>query len=1000
MYADLGLLLVTSVMGQIFAPIFNISKAISASSNFFDMIDAERVTGNGKRAPEVSAHGDIRLANITFAYPTRPGTQVLKNFSAVFPAGKTTALVGPSGSGKSTIVALLERWYDLDNNAEIQVDEHSIAMVEKTEMPADDKPEDEPAIALSAGHIVTDGHSINAFDLKWWRAQIGLVQQEPFLFNDTIEQNVAYGLIGTQWENADPEKKLELVQHACREAFADEFICKLPKGYSAVVGEGGVKLSGGQRQRIAIARSIVRQPAILILDEATSAIDVKGEKIVQEALNRASRNRTTIMIAHRLSTIRKADQIIVLRHGTKIEEGTHGELLSIANGVYKGLIQAQTIEEDNTVAQSTEAGDTMMETERSISRSSNVRQRTAPFASSVAIDGVQMEEAPRASLHESKGVVKTVGALLYEQRARWPFYGLVLLSAMACGAAFALQSWFFAQLVQTFQYTGQRLIDAANFWSLMFFILALVVATSYATLGTSSGIISAHTGTFCRIDYLRSTLKMPITYFDREENSSGTVMSRLSGDPKQLQELLSVNSAFPMISVFNVVACVILAFYFGWKLTLVTFFAVLPVILGASFMRTRYEVTYERWNAEVFESSSQFATEAVSAFRTVSSLTMEDMVIDRYRVLLQDQIKTSTRTATYATLIYALTDSVELLAMALTFWYGGQLLASREYQPVQFFVIYSAIIQGAQAAGQYLSFSANVVKASAAANRILELRAESLNQHEVATLSTRPRTVLGAKVEFKDVNFSYPSNPAPLFSHLNITIQAGQFVGFVGPSGCGKTTTISLLERFYEPNSGMITIDDQDITTLDISPYRHDLALVSQEPRLFSGTIRQNLLIGINNESTVSEEQMVQACRDAEIHEFLISLPEGYDTELGQHTQTTLSGGQKQRLCLARALLRRPKLLLLDEATSSLDSQSEKLVQGAIERLAGQRSMTVIAVAHRLATIQKADVIFVFGERDAESRKGTRVVERGSHKELLARRGVYWSMCQAQALDQ
>jgi len=986
-------------MGQIFTPIFNISKAISASTNFFDMIDADRVASDGKREPDVSAYGDIKLEDVTFAYPTRPGVQVLKSFSAVFQAGKTTALVGPSGSGKSTIVALLERWYELSDNAGMHVGEGPTTMVEKAEASADHERMKEQATIVSTGHIVTDRHNINAFDLKWWRAQIGLVQQEPFLFNDTIEQNVAYGLIGTQWENAEPAKKLELVQHACREAFADEFICKLPKGYSAVVGEGGVKLSGGQRQRIAIARSIVRQPAILILDEATSAIDVKGEKIVQEALDRASQNRTTIMIAHRLSTIRKADHIIVLRHGKKVEEGTHEELLSVADGVYSGLVYAQTIQEDRTPAHSTEAEDSMLEAERSISHNSKPRGRIASFASSVAAEGAKAEQGTQASLYKKKGVVKTVGVLLYEQRARWPYYGLVLLTAMACAAAFALQSWFFAQLVQTFQYTGARLIDAANFWSLMFFILALAVAASYATLGTSALIVSAHTGTFCRLDYFRSTLKMPIPYFDREENSSGTVMSRLSGDPKQLQDLLGINSAFPMISVFNVIGCVIISFYFGWKLTLVTFFAALPVILGASFMRSRYEVTYAKWNAKVFESSSQFATEAVSAFRTVSSLTMEHVVIDRYRTLLQDQTRASTRTATHATLVYALTDSVELLAMALTFWYGGSLLASREYEPIQFFVIYSAIIQGAQAAGQYLSFTANVVQATAAANRILELRGKSASQHEAGTPTTNPRTALGAQVEFKDVNYSYPSNPAPLFTHLNITIQAGQFVAFVGPSGCGKTTTISLLERFYEPNSGTITVDEQDITSIDAPSYRRDLALVSQEPRLFSGTIRENLLIGIADESTVSEEQITQVCRDAEIHEFIASLPEGYGTELGQHTQSALSGGQKQRLCLARALLRRPKLLLLDEATSSLDSQSEKLVQGAIERLAGQRSMTVIAVAHRLATIQKADVIFVFGERDAESKKGTRVVERGSHKELLAKRGVYWSMCQAQALD-
>lgn len=508
-----------------------------------------------------------------------------------------------------------------------------------------------------------------------------------------------------------------------------------------------------------------------------------------------------------------------------------------------------------------------------------------------------------------------------------------------------------------------------------------------------------YTGTTCKKDYFRSALKMPIPYYDRQDNSSGTVMSLMSGDPKQLSELLGLNGAFPLISVFNVIGCAIVSFYFGWKLTLVTLFGVMPVVMAGSFFRLRYEVQFETMNAKVFADSSQFATEAISAFRTVSSLTMEDSIINKYRDLLREQIYKSTRKSSYAMLLYAFTDSVELCGMALTFWYGGQLLASREYEPMQFFVIFAAIVQGAQAAGQYLSISPNIAKATAAANRILQLRAEAkLNSEGLSQNEMPTRNGFGAKIEFEDVSFHYATNPAPLFSHLNISIEPGQFVAFVGPSGCGKTTTISLLERFYQPSMGRITFDDVDINNIGTASYRRELALVSQEPRLFSGTIRQNLLIGVD-ESSVTEEEIFQVCRDAEIHDFITSLPESYETELGLNAQTALSGGQKQRLCLARALLRKPKLLLLDEATSSLDSQSERLVQGAIERLAGQRSMTVIAVAHRLATIQKADVIFVFGERDVDGRRGSKIAEKGTHQSLLARKGIYWTMCQAQALD-
>lgn len=254
----------------------------------------------------------------------------------------------------------------------------------------------------------------------------------------------------------------------------------------------------------------------------------------------------------------------------------------------------------------------------------------------------------------------------------------------------------------------------------------------------------------------------------------------------------------------------------------------------------------------------------------------------------------------------------------------------------------------------------------------------------------------GAKIEFTDVSFKYPTRESPIYRNLNISIESGQFVAFVGPSGCGKTTVISLLERFYEPVSGSISFNGQNVTGIEIASYRRALSLVPQEPRLFDGTIRENLVLGLDS-ADITDEMITSACKDASIHDFIVSLPDGYATPLGISTQTALSGGQKQRLCLARALLRNPQLLLLDEATSSLDSQSEKLVQAAIERLVGQRSMTVIAVAHRLATIQKADVIFVFGE--SEVGRGSRILEQGTHNELLRRRGTYWQMCQEQALD-
>lgn len=276
-----------------------------------------------------------------------------------------------------------------------------------------------------------------------------------------------------------------------------------------------------------------------------------------------------------------------------------------------------------------------------------------------------------------------------------------------------------------------------------------------------------------------------------------------------------------------------------------------------------------------------------------------------------------------------------------------------------------------------------MAQATGAANRILSMRPP-----KDAPPPTYPALLDppgGVSIDFRDVSFTYKSRSSPVLSNLNLHIAPGQFAALVGSSGCGKSTTISLLERFYDPTSGVILYNAQDITTLSPSAYRAQISLVSQEPTLYEGTIADNIALSVD---TATPAEIQAACEAAQIHTFIASLPDGYATRLGPKG-TSLSGGQKQRLSLARALLRKPKLLLLDEATSSLDSASEKLVQAAVEQAAGEGGRTVVAVAHRLATVQRADVIFVLGSG--------RVLERGSHYELLRQKGVYWQMVSLRA---
>ena len=531
-------------------------------------------------------------------------------------------------------------------------------------------------------------HSIEDLDRKWWRTQIGLVQQEPFLFNESIYDNVSRGLTGSAWEKDSSEQKRELVEEACKEAFADDFIRRLPDGYETLVGESGIKLSGGQRQRLAIARSIIKRPSILILDEATSSIDVRGERIVEAALERVSKHRTTITIAHRLSTIKKADKIIVLKEGTAVEDGTHSELISREDGVYANLVRAQHLELGAT-------------------EHDELKEKTEPeleLVPSKQRDPEISETYPATpSMSKRSGFFSSVGRLLYEQRYHRLIYCFILLGAMGGGAAFSLQAYIFSHVIVVFQYTGARLNSGGNFWSLMFFILALGVAVCYVFIGYAANSLSVQVSTIYRQSYFESILNKPIPWFDDQERSSGTLAARLSTDPQQLQEVLGPNMALPLVAIFNITGCTIISFVFGWKLTRVTFFSALPVIIAASFLRIRYEIDFESFNAKVFSESSKFAAESIGAFRTVAALTLEDTIIKRYRNLLDNQVSKAVKKGSYSVLVFALSDSLELACMALAFWYGGQLLGSREYNVLQFFIIYIAIVQGGQAAGQFLA---------------------------------------------------------------------------------------------------------------------------------------------------------------------------------------------------------------------------------------------------------------------------------------------------------
>jgi ATP-binding cassette subfamily B (MDR/TAP) protein 1 len=737
-----------------------------------------------------------------------------------------------------------------------------------------------------------------------------------------------------------------------------------------------VKLSGGQKQRIAIARSIIKKPQIIIFDEATSAVDAKSEKIIQLALDRIAQSRTTVTIAHRLSTIRKADNIVVLQAGRAVEQGTHESLIDDPSSVYSALIRAQSLH---------------------LSTSDHVEPEEqyidADGVSKKIIDNIHQDFGPNplgidhtTQIVKSQNLFQTFQRLLQTQRAHWYALAGIVVAAMAVAAATPIQAWLFAKVLGVFLLSTEAAKSRANFWALMW--LALAAGSGLANLceGWVGLRVQYSVSAVYKTQYFTDMLYQRISFFDKDINSHGTLSSRIASDAKSLEEVFGLNLGLALSGMFNVVGCIIISLVFSWKLGLVALCVTMPIMLSSGFWKYRHEVQFDKMNSSVFAESSQFATEAIGAIRTVSALTMENTITERYSKLLADHVQAAHVKALWTSGLYGFVDSAGLGCQALIFWYGGRLLASGEYSFEAFFVCYMAMIQGAEAASQVLSVAPNTAQATAAANRIFEIQ-ESADIQRAGPSNdnnqTLPEAEGGVRVELQGVHFKYPTRDVSVFEGLNISIEKGQYAAFVGPSGCGKTTIISLLERFYDVDSGhgAITCNGININDINVYDYRRHLSLVAQEPTMFRGTVRDNILFGIPDPDSVSEERIHQVCRDALIHDFIVSLPQGYDTDVGSKG-TALSGGQKQRIAIARALIRDPKLLLLDEATSALDSESEKIVQAAFERARSGRTM--IAVAHRLSTIQTADVIFVFDDG--------MVVEKGNHAELVKKQGVYWEM--------
>lgn len=817
--------------------------SVAAAGKIFNTIDRASplnpMSDEGKKLENVE--GTVELKNIRHIYPSRAEVVVMEDVNLKVPAGKTTALVGASGSGKSTIVGLVERFYD-------------------------------PV----GGQVYLDGHEISKLNLRWLRHQISLVSQEPTLFGTTIFGNIQHGLIGTKHEKDSIEQQRALIENAAKMANAHDFILGLPEGYETNVGERGFLLSGGQKQRIAIARAMVSDPKILLLDEATSALDTKSEGVVQAALDVAAQGRTTIVIAHRLSTIKTADNIVVMSRGRIVEQGSHDELLE-KKSAYYNLVEAQQIsaaneekklEENTELAEDEEELEKSSSTEKVVSRQKLERIATGKSVSSAILENKQSDSGPQYSLWT---LIKVVGS--FNRPEAWIML-IGLFFSIIAGGGNPTQSVFFAKSIVALSLPPSmydKLRHDADFWSLMYLMLALTQILSFSAQGIAFAYCSERLVHRSRDKAFRTMLRQDIAFFDKEENSAGALTSFLSTETTHLAGMSGVTLGTILVVTTTLVAAISLSCAINWKLALVCT-ATIPVLLACGFLRFWMLARFMDRAKRAYESSASYACEATSAIRTVASLTREEDVWEHYHQSLVEQGKKSLRSILRSSILYASSQSFMFLCTALGFWYGGTLIGNGEISELAFFICFSAIIFGAQSAGTIFSFAPDMGKAKQAAKELKTLfdRVPTIDcwSQEGERFSSMEGTI-----EFRDVHFRYPTRPEqPVLKGLDLTVKPGQYVALVGASGCGKSTTIALMERFYDPLSGGIFVDGKEISSLNVNDHRGFLALVSQEPTLYQGSIRENVLLGADRED-VPEQAIVQACKDANIYDFIISLP-------------------------------------------------------------------------------------------------------------------------------
>ncbi|HXT82281.1 MAG TPA: ATP-binding cassette domain-containing protein, partial [Acetobacteraceae bacterium] len=879
----------------------------AAAAGILGLLD-EPVTAPA--APLRPTHSAVATPGITFndvrfAYPGGRGP-AHQGLSFAIAPGERVGIVGPSGSGKTSIARLLLRLHD-----------------------------------PQGGTIRIGGQDLRDLDPDDARGMIALVAQDTYLFHGTVEENLRLG---------SPDATQEELIAAASAANAHGFITALPEGYGTVIGERGARLSGGQRQRIAIARALLRDAPILILDEALSSVDAENEAVIQEALDRLMTGRTTLILAHRLSSVIGADRILVLDDGVVVQSGRHASLIA-QEGPYRRLMGPQIAEREELEVG---AAGTPEEAARPET------QAATPLVSSLSEDAAQV------------GWAETVRTLMRVVR---PYHGQLAVTAL-CGIGRVVA------FIGVGVFGALILAAVRNGAPISGLVIALLVTAPLAGVLHWLESWIAHAMAYAllaemRIDLFRKLDALAPAYLLRRR--SGDLVALATQDVETV-EYFFAHTIAPAIVAGLVPAAVLVALcWFAWPLAAV----LAPFLLyaGAS-------PVFGRRRIDALGSAARGALGAIGAYATETIQGLADLVAFNATDLRRKGFAEAV--AQYQkmrlTLLADLTFQANALEVATGF--GGLAVAAvgalavthGTIPPTALPLLVLISVAAFLPVSEIAQVGRQLADTIASTRRLHVVEAEPVTITD-GTVTPAPRSG-GSSLRFEKVRFTYPGRSAPALRDVSFGVPAGATVALVGPSGAGKTTIANLLLRFWDPDSGTIRLDDADLRNLTLDGLRTRIALVAQDTYLFNDTLEANVRLARPDASVAEIEQ---ALSRAALASFVASLPDGLATRVGERG-VQLSGGQRQRIAIARAFLKDAPLLVLDEATSHLDTISERAVRDALDALMANR--TTIIIAHRLSTIRTADMILVL--------EHGQVIESGSHVALTARRGAYARLVERQ----